>query len=141
MAQRFWQQAERDIETARFNLQPRCYYAAADFAHQAAEKALKAAHWYVRGEEPPWIHELGRCLERVAPTLGETPAQVNAAIGQLEPIFDRSRYPSAILSQPIPAELVQEADARAAIAAAEDIVAWVQTLLLQPISGSQPKKN
>src|SRR5438105_29691 len=65
MGQRFWQQAERDLETARRLIGPDTYYAAASFAHQAAEKALKAACWHLRAEEPPWRHDLGRTFDLV----------------------------------------------------------------------------
>lgn len=53
MGERLWRQATRDIRVARMLLHPENYYGAANFAHQAAEKALKAAHWHLRAEEPP----------------------------------------------------------------------------------------
>ena len=48
MGQLLWQQAERDLAVARRLLYPGAYYAVANFAHQGAEKALKA-FLYFRG--------------------------------------------------------------------------------------------
>ena len=94
MAQRLWRQSERDIETARRLLQPDTYYAAANYAHQAGEKALKAACWHLRAEEPPWRHDLVRCVDLIAERVGAIPTSVQAAVEQLQPMFDESRYPS-----------------------------------------------
>lgn len=38
----WWKQAIEDLETARVNLNAQRYYACVFFAHQAAEKSLKA---------------------------------------------------------------------------------------------------
>jgi DNA-binding FadR family transcriptional regulator len=42
MASRFWRQAEYDLAVARTLIKPGTAYVAANLAHQAAEKALKA---------------------------------------------------------------------------------------------------
>jgi HEPN domain-containing protein len=132
MAQRLWQQSERDIVTARRLLYPDTHYAAANYAHQAAEKALKAACWYLRGEEPPWRHDLVRCADLIAERMGAVPGNVQAAVEQLQPMFDESRYPSGNVSEPIPAELIDQRDADLAIKLAEEVMAWVRTLLQRP---------
>lgn len=87
MAQRFWQLSERDIATARPLVMPGTAYAAANFAHQATKKALKAACWHVRAEEPPWRHELLGTARLVAERTGDLPAQVAAAIAFLDPLL------------------------------------------------------
>ena len=56
MAQRFREQSLIDMDSARENLRPRPYHNVVMFAEQAAEKALKAAHWHLLAEEPPWKH-------------------------------------------------------------------------------------
>jgi HEPN domain-containing protein len=141
MGQRFWQQAERDLTAALMTLQPGGYYVAANLAHQAAEKALKAAHWHLRAEEPPWHHDLAKCTERVVERASAIPPEVDAAISRLEPMFERSRYPSADTSQPIPADLIGEAEARDAIVSAQEVMTWVQMLLQQPPSRPARKKR
>lgn len=132
MGQRLWEQSERDLEVARLTLQPRGHYAAANFAHQATEKALKAAHWHLRGEEPPWNHRLPEIAERVAECTGPLPTAVDDALDRLEPLFEQTRYPSGDITEPIPAELVGEPEAAAAIQNAEKVIEWVRKLLQRP---------
>lgn len=141
MGQRLWQQAERDIETSRFNLQPRTYYAAANFAHQAAEKSLKAAYWHLLGEEPAWNHDIVDIAERLTPQAEQIPSAVRAALSLLEPLFERTRYPSGRADEPIPADIVAEQDARTAVRSAEEVMAWVRTLLLQAPGSARSEKN
>ncbi|MDO8672620.1 MAG: HEPN domain-containing protein [Dehalococcoidia bacterium] len=141
MGQRFWQQAERDLESARLMLQPRCYYVAVYLAHQASEKALKAAHWHLRGEEPPWRHDLWQCAEGLVESSCELPQHIDEAIAYLEPMLVRSRYPSGEKAIPIPAELIDGEDAEMSISAAEEVMTWVQTLLQQPPGKTRLKKT
>ncbi|MBI4319976.1 MAG: HEPN domain-containing protein [Chloroflexi bacterium] len=115
MAQRFWQQAERDIGVARTLLAPGSYYADANFAHQAAEKALKAAYWEVRREEPPWNHDLVKCANQVAERVGGLPPNLVAGAKYLQPMFQTSRYPTTNIEDPIPADVVLEDDARTCV--------------------------
>ena len=131
MGRRLQEHAERDLHSASMMLQPGGYYVAANLASQAAEKSLKAAHWHLRAEEPPWTHDLGDLAERVTESTEDIPAAVLAAVSQLGPMFDRSRYPSGNAEEPIPPDLITEEDARLAIYAAEDVVKWVRTLLLR----------
>ncbi|MBI2941590.1 MAG: HEPN domain-containing protein [Chloroflexi bacterium] len=93
---------------------------------------MKAAHWHVHRAEPGWTHDLRACAERIIERAADVPAGVSAAIALLEPIFERTRYPSARASEPIPAELIGEEDAQAAIRSAEEVIAWVRTLLPGP---------
>jgi len=87
MSQRLWRQAERDLAIAGRLLDPEGYYGAANFAHQAAEKALKAAFWYLRAEEPPWNHDIVRCAALVAERARGLPDTVEAAVEQMQPLF------------------------------------------------------
>jgi HEPN domain-containing protein len=132
MGQRFMQQAERDLEAAQLSLHPRLYYVAANLAHQAAEKALKAAHWHLRAEEPRWSHDLGELAEGLTQTAGGIPAGVDRAIDLLEPLLELVRYPSGDAGEPIPAESVGDQQAASAVDAAAEVLAWVRGLLQQP---------
>lgn len=131
MGQRYLRQAQSDLRSASRNVEPGSYYVAANLAHQSAEKALKAAHWHVRGEEAPCRHDIGVVAERVAERVGILPLSVDLAIERLDPLFERSRYPSGNLQEPIPSELIDDKVARAAIADAEEVMRWVTTLFQQ----------
>jgi HEPN domain-containing protein len=126
---RFWWQALRDLATARQLLTPDGGYAAADYAHQAAEKALKACLWHLNAAEPPWRHDLERLAELVAQAAGELPASVDVAIAYLEPIFAETRYPSGDTRAPIPADAVGPAEAFDAVRSAQEVHEWVRGLL------------
>jgi HEPN domain-containing protein len=129
MGQRLLRQSERDLFCASLLLRPEAYYLAVSTAYQATEKALKAAHWHVRQEEPAWKHDLGGVVERVADRVGSIPRAVDDAVARLEPLWEPTRYPSGLVDDPIPADLFDEGDARAALAAAQEVLTWVRTLL------------
>ncbi|MBI4321710.1 MAG: HEPN domain-containing protein [Chloroflexi bacterium] len=129
MGQRMWRQAESDLASARMMMQPGGFYVAANLAHQAAEKALKAAHWYIRGEEPPWTHHIRDLPERIVDKVEDIPSEILAEVAALDPMFERSRYPSSREEEPIPVDLVAREDAEDAIQAAEGIMAWLTKLL------------
>jgi HEPN domain-containing protein len=128
MGDRFFRQAEYDLENARALIGPGRSYLAANLAHQAAEKALKAAVWFVSGTEPPWKHPLRQLAELAVPDPSHIPAAVGAAIAVLNPIFEQTRYPSGDVTDPIPADLIDDTIAQDAIAAAEEVMAWVRQI-------------
>jgi len=128
MGERFFRQAERDLEIAHSVVAPRSAYLAAKLAHQAAEKALKAAVWSLQGREPPWKHPLRQLAESAVDDPSQIPASVGAAIAFLNPLFEQTRYPSGDVTAPIPADLIDEGVALEAIAAAEEVLAWVRRL-------------
>ncbi len=141
MGRRMWEQARRDLEAARRLLSPGTYYVAENLAHQAAEKSLKAAHWHLLAEEPAWKHRLGSIADKLADEAGEFPAEVRSSVAQLMPLFEISRYPSGNLEEPIPADLIGEEDATAAITSAEVVMTWVQTLLQRPAGKAKRKTS
>jgi HEPN domain-containing protein len=63
--ERWWEYAERDLETARVPLRAQRWDAASLFAQQAAEKAIKALLVQASGELPPRVHDLVRLAELV----------------------------------------------------------------------------
>lgn len=141
MGEWMWLQAERDLDSARIMLQPRGYYVAANLAHQAAEKALKAAHWYLKREEPSWTHDVAALAEQVTASVELIPGEVRLACRQLHPLYGMARYPSSIVEEPIPADIVGLDDAQTALQSAEEVIAWVRTLLQRPKDARQPRKN
>lgn len=118
----WWKQANEDLETARINLDARRYYACVFFAHQAAEKALKALFIETMREMPTKTHNLialGKALE--------APEEIMTAVRDLGPEYITSRYPDAAYG--VPAELYDEKLARAHLIQAEEIVAWTKKKL------------
>src|SRR5438093_12743010 len=86
MGERFFRQSERDLEIAHSVVAPRSAYLAANLAHQAAEKALKAAVWSLQGREPPWKHPLRQLAESAVDDPSQIPASVGAAIAFPNPL-------------------------------------------------------
>lgn len=132
MGERFFRQAEHDLENARRLVGPLQSYLAANLAHQAAEKALKAAVWSISGKEPPWKHPLRLLAELLVSDPSQIPPAIATAIAALNPIFELSRYPSGDVSDPIPADMITDSIALDAIAAAEEVMAWVSRLIARP---------
>ena len=141
MGQRFWRQAESDLRVARRLVQPDSYYVAANLAHQAAEKALKAAHWHLKGQEPAWKHSLMAMADVLVADYGDIPTRVREALSLLAPIYEHSRYPSGNVNDPIPADAIETDVAQAAIKAAEDVMTWVGPLLKEPPERAPSKTN
>lgn len=104
------------------------------FAHQAAEKVLKGAYWEIRREEPPWKHDLIRCLGGIEMSGVAIPSGIKVAVEKLQPMFEATRYPSGDMDEPIPADAVLDSDARLAIRLAEEVITWVRELVEQPPS-------
>jgi HEPN domain-containing protein len=124
MSDRFFAQAQADLRVADLLLRPDGYYKAIECAYQAAEKGLKAVAW-VAGLGGGGRHNLVGILQRVSVVVGEPPADVAAAVKQLEPMWDDVRYPSGREAKPIPAEAFGEEDARVAISASRKVLQWV----------------
>ena len=110
-------------------------------AFQQAEKALKAAFSHLRAEEPPWNHQLAKIAERVAERGEGLPDAVASAVTRLEPFLEQARYPSGDVRDPIPADLVGEREAKAAIERAEEVLAWVSELLRRPPQRAQRERS
>ena len=117
---------------AEESVRPRRYHNAVLFAEQAAEKGIKATYWHLLAEEPPWIHQFDRLATAVAAKSGGLPEEVEDALGQLATLSENCRYPSGDEEEPIPADLVSEADAKLAVEQAKRILAWVESLLRTP---------
>ncbi len=88
--------AEDDLEDARVLLRAGRYAAAAFHAHQAAEKALKAAIIARRGVLPPRLRNLLE-LARILEVRGEW---VLDALRRLNPHYRVARYPDALTLYP-----------------------------------------
>lgn len=66
-------------------------------AHQAVEKALKAAFMILRRERPPRTHDLVRLSNELGLTL---PKELEIGLSELSPYYVVARYPNAGLERP-----------------------------------------
>ena len=123
-AQAWWEQANADLAAARDIITLEHWFAAAFFAHQAAEAAMKALFIVVERELPPRTHNLRGLATRVG-----APAEVMMAVTRLAPVYTTSRYPDAASGRPIDAfdrTLAQES-----LDDAEKAVQWVSKQIEQ----------
>ncbi len=107
--------AKYDLETARINLDNDRYDAASFFAHQAAEKALKAL--YVMKTGRLWkIHDLTELGRKVG-----APLKILRHCDALNPHYIETRYP---MEAEYDDEIAEEA-----IEKAEEVVKWATNVL------------
>ncbi|HLC63072.1 MAG TPA: HEPN domain-containing protein [Candidatus Nanoarchaeia archaeon] len=86
---RWLNQAERDLTTANNSFKSKDYYAAAYWAQQVAEKALKALLIKNTGQFPK-IHELTRLAK-----LANAPSNIIDLCAKINPSYTDSRYPDS----------------------------------------------
>ena len=123
---RWLQQANYDVQSARYSAQGGFYAAACFQAQQAAEKALKA-FLYAQGERIV----LGRSVaDLCARCVGfdDRFESVKKDLSVLDRLYIPTRYPNG-LPGGIPAEAYHSADAEDAVARAGQAIALVTELL------------
>jgi HEPN domain-containing protein len=125
-ARLWWEQGLKDLEVARRLLEGGDYNYAAFLAHQAVEKALKAAIIEIRGELPPKLHnlvELGQPLQDAGLPLEE----ILDDLKDLNPHYLTSRYPDA--ANGLPSETYSRRMGEACIGIAARVIDWLQERL------------
>ena len=122
-ALRWLSEAEWDLDTARILHREARYNAAAFYAHQAAEKAVKALLYSIN--EAPWGHSVRVLLERYFEKIGEWDEQLLSRARELDRHYIPSRYPNAHPAG-TPHEAYDEEAARRAIEAAEAILNYAR---------------
>jgi len=121
---RWFSEAEWDLETAKILHEKRRYNAAVFYAHQAAEKAVKALLYSVN--EAPWGHSVRILLERYfeATNKGIISNLLRYA-RELDRHYIPSRYPNAHPAG-TPHEAYDEETSLAALKAAEEIIKFAR---------------
>jgi len=121
---RWFSEAEWDLETAKILHEKGRYNAAVFYAHQAAEKAVKALLYSVN--EAPWGHSVRILLERYfeATNKGIISNLLRYA-RELDRHYIPSRYPNAHPAG-TPHEAYDEETSLAALKAAEEIIKFVR---------------
>ena len=132
-ANRWWRQAENDLEFARMALREEFFHQACFIAQQCAEKAVKAIGCQL-GDRTILGHSVvvlaARYAERV-PAL----ADLNEEAGLLDQYYIATRYPNG-LPGGVPFAAFHESQARPAIEAAERFVRLARDYIRT--SGSGP---
>jgi len=92
-AERWFREANWDIETAKILHERGRYNASSFYAHQAGEKAVKALLYFVN--ESPWGHSIREMLERFFESVGERDEKLLTHARELDRHYIPSRYPDA----------------------------------------------
>lgn len=121
----WWQQAQRDLQNARWEMEGGFYEWACFVAQQGAEKALKAVYHRLGGEA--WGHTLVHLLEGLREKVSVPPA-VQECGRLLDRFYIPTRYPNA-WEQGAPSAFYSKEDAARAIACAEEILRFCNSLL------------
>ena len=121
---RWFSEAMWDLDTAEILHNEKRYNAAAFYAHQAAEKAVKALLYYVN--EVPWGHSVRVLLDRYFRKIGRDPDEELMRLArELDRHYIPSRYPNAYPAG-TPHEAYDAYTSRSAIEAARRIVDFVK---------------
>ncbi len=112
-------QARADLESARALRSAGRYEGCAFFAHQAAEKAIKAV-WEARG-----VEARGHAVSSLAERLDDVPPEVADSARRLDRHYVGARYPNT-LPEGAPADVYTELDAEQALRDAGALLADVE---------------
>ncbi len=112
-------QARADLESARALRSAGRYEGCAFFAHQAAEKAIKAV-WEARG-----VEARGHAVSSLAERLDDVPPEVADSARRLDRHYVGARYPNT-LPEGAPADVYTELDAEQALRDAGTLLADVE---------------
>lgn len=126
-ARRWLQQAQSDLRAAEGSLKLGNFEWACFQAQQAGEKALKAL-WYYHSAEP-WGHSLAKLIDDFPIDEVRLELQRHSDHAKaLDKLYIPTRYPNG-LPDLTPSEAFTEAEARAAIQTAREVVETIVTLM------------
>ncbi len=132
-AQRWFSQAQYDLQAARVNEQNGIYSWACFLCQQSAEKALKA-FLYAQGEGPVIGHSSFRLAQECV-TFDPEFAAIERDCKKLDGYYIPTRYPNG-LPGGVPHEVYDEIDASEALEAASAVLSLI-TLKMSPANGTQ----
>lgn len=118
-ANNWWEQALKDLESAKKNLEIESFYVSAFLSQQATEKALKALYIHKSRDTPGKTHSLLYLGNEVG-----IPSKYRHSLRKLNPDFILTRYPD--VANGVPYELYDEQIASEKIELAEDVLKWVE---------------
>lgn len=117
----WWKQALHDLKAAEYNLEGNILDTASFLSQQSVEKSLKAL--YIKEKH---ILKKTHSISGLAKELNLPDALV-AKIAELEPIYQRTRYPD--IAQKIPAEDFEKSDVENFINIAQEVIEWIEKKL------------
>ncbi len=106
-----------DLEEARSALAGGRYNWALFAAHQAVEKALKAAFMVLKRSLPPRTHDLTRLVSELGLSF---PRELETGISELSPYYTVARYPNAGFEKPW--ESIERSVAERLVQVAEKVI-------------------
>jgi len=121
----WYKQAERDLESARTQLEAGFFEWSCFIAQQAAEKAVKALYQKFSGEA--WGHSVNDLLKGIAEKVNVSEEAFNSAKG-LDRFYIPARYPNG-WSSGFPGEYITRKDAKDAIRDSEKILRLCKSIL------------
>ncbi|MBC7251695.1 MAG: HEPN domain-containing protein [Anaerolineae bacterium] len=124
--QRWWRQAERDLDDARYAFAGERYNLTCFLAQQSAEKALKA-YLYSQGMEMVWGHSVRELAEMAAEFDAEFIALAEE-VAPLDQYYIPTRYPNG-LPGGVPFEAFNEEDGQRGLRMAERVLEAVRIRL------------
>jgi len=116
----WWEQAKRDLVTARNSDKSGDYYAAVFFCQQAAEKGLKALYILKLRESPGTTHSLVYLADKL-----KIPKNFFQLLKELTPEFVTTRYPDVVGE--VPYKLYDEELAQEFIKGTEELIKWIES--------------
>ncbi len=118
-AERWYRQAEDDMEAAAGLLAIDKYAQACFYAQQAAEKSLKAVGFLL--DSDPWGHSCTKLIQALPSDELKLFSEVEDNAKALDKLYIPTRYPDA-LAELTPAEAFTQKEAHSAIAFAREIL-------------------
>ena len=103
------------------NLEIKQYYVSSFMAQQAVEKALKS--FYIQEKK---VLKKTHSISSLAKDLN-LPTQLLIKISELEPIYQKTRYPD--ITNKIPAEEFEKSDVEEFINTAQEVIEWIEKKL------------
>lgn len=122
-AQRWFDQAQHDLEAAQKNQAIGLYDVTLILCQQALEKSLKALYTAQTGQFPPRIHSIERLAD-----LTQMRSQLEQALLDIEDFYIRLRYPD--FSGPLPYELAEAKDAEQALSLTANALSAIEEEIL-----------
>ncbi len=111
-------QAESDLESAKYNLQGGKLDVAAYLCQQSTEKALKAL--YIKNKNELWkTHDLVKLAELV-----KAPKRIVELCNEINPIYTEDRYPD--YSDVIPAKKFKQEEVEDFFNKSKEVIKWIK---------------
>ncbi|MBE2232277.1 MAG: HEPN domain-containing protein [Anaerolinea sp.] len=124
-AQRWFEQAQHDLDAASKNYVIELYDVTLILCQQALEKGLKALYTAQTGQFPPRIHSIERLAD-----LTQMRSRLEQALLDLEDYYIRLRYPD--FTGPLPYEMAEASDAEQSLLLTANALSVIEEEIRSP---------